>query len=100
MGRPEQAGYPDLLRHRLTARNRGAALLPEGAAHRLQTTDQCLLALQSGRQDVEILAALLGLAAVGKNPALGPYHLLTDPTVALPSCLGIQWEPDSRFEVV
>ena len=65
-----------------------------------QTTDQCLLALQSGHADVEILAALLGLAAVGKNPSLGPYHLLTDPTVALPSCLGIQWEPDSRFEVV
>ena len=65
-----------------------------------QTTDQCLLALQSGHQDVEILAALLGLAAVGKNPSLGPYHLLTDPTVALPSCLGIQWEPDSRFAVV
>ena len=35
----------------------------------------------------------------GKNPSLGPYHLLTDPTVALPSCLGIQWEPDTRFEV-
>ncbi|HUB12066.1 MAG TPA: transporter substrate-binding domain-containing protein [Acetobacteraceae bacterium] len=65
-----------------------------------QTTDQCLLALQSGHQDVEILAALLGLAAVGKNASLGPYHLLGDPTVALPSCLGIQWEPDSRFAVV
>jgi polar amino acid transport system substrate-binding protein len=65
-----------------------------------QTTDQCLLALQSGREDVEILAALLGLAAVGKNPSLGPYHLLSDPTVALPSCLGIQYEPSSRFEVV
>jgi polar amino acid transport system substrate-binding protein len=65
-----------------------------------QTTDQCLLALQSGREDVEILAALLGLAAVGKNPSLGPYHLLGNPTVALPSCLGIQYEPSSRFEVV
>ncbi len=36
------------------------------------TRDQCILALQSGRVDVDILAALLGLAAVGKNPALGP----------------------------
>jgi polar amino acid transport system substrate-binding protein len=65
-----------------------------------QTTDQCLLALQTGHVDVEILAALLGLAAVGKNPSLGPYHLLTDPTVALPSSLGVQFEPDSRFIVV
>ncbi|HVC60340.1 MAG TPA: transporter substrate-binding domain-containing protein [Acetobacteraceae bacterium] len=64
------------------------------------TTDQCTLALQSGRADAQILAAILGLAAVGKNPSLGPYHLLTDPTVALPSCLGIQWEPDSRFREV
>lgn len=64
------------------------------------TTDQCILALQSGHADAQILAAILGLAAVGKNSSLGPYHLLSDPTVALPSCLGIQWEPDSRFEVV
>ena len=64
------------------------------------TTDQCILALQSGHADAQILAAILGLAAVGKNASLGPYHLLSDPTVALPSCLGIQWEPDSRFEAV
>ena len=49
---------------------------------------------------MQILAALLGLAAVGKNPSLGPYHLLGEPTVALPSCLGVQWEPDSRFREV
>ncbi|MGH7153474.1 MAG: hypothetical protein ACREF3_06045, partial [Acetobacteraceae bacterium] len=54
----------------------------------------------SGRVDVDILAAMLGLSAVGKNPALGPYHLLTDPLVALPSCLGIPQEPDDRFAVV
>ena len=35
-----------------------------------------------------------GLSAIGKNPSLGSYHLLTDPLVALPSCLGIQREPD------
>lgn len=61
---------------------------------------QAILALQSGRADVVILAALLGLAAVGKNPALGPYHLLVDPEVALPSCLGIQQEPDTKFRDV
>lgn len=65
-----------------------------------QTTDQCLLALQSGHADAQILAALLCLAAVGKNPSLGPYHPLANPVVALPSCLGIQWESDWRFREV
>jgi polar amino acid transport system substrate-binding protein len=62
-----------------------------------KTRDECTLALQSGRADVHILAAILGLAAVGKNPGLGNYVLLGQPTVALPSCMGIQREPDIRF---
>jgi polar amino acid transport system substrate-binding protein len=65
-----------------------------------KTRDECTLALQSGRADAHIQAALLGLATVGKFPAMGPYYLLTDPTVALPSCLGIQREPDTRFHEV
>ncbi len=59
--------------------------------------DQALLALQSGRADVDILAALLGLSAVAKNPALGRWYLLTQPTVALPSSLAVQYQPDTRF---
>ena len=59
--------------------------------------DQATLALQSGRADVQIMAATIGLAAVGKNPSVGAYHLLTQPTIALPSCLGVQWEQDRRF---
>jgi polar amino acid transport system substrate-binding protein len=62
-----------------------------------KTRDDCVLALQSGRVDVLIEAAILGLSTVGKNPSLGPYHLLTTPLVALPSCFGIQREPDTRF---
>ena len=65
-----------------------------------KTRDECTLALQSGRADAHIQAALLGLSTVGKFPALGPYYLLTNPTVALPSCLGIQREPDTRFREV
>lgn len=65
-----------------------------------KTRDECTLALQSGRADAHIQAAILGLSTVGKNPSLGPFHLLTGPTVALPSCLGIQREADTRFKEV
>jgi len=62
--------------------------------------DECLLNMQSGRADVHILAAILGLSEVGKNPTIGAFHLLTEPLVALPTCLGIQREPDTRFKEV
>jgi polar amino acid transport system substrate-binding protein len=65
-----------------------------------KSRDECTLALQSGRADAHIQAALLGLSTVGKFPAMGPYYLLTAPTVALPSCLGLQREPDTRFREV
>lgn len=61
------------------------------------TRDQALLALQSGRVDVDILAAMLGLSAVAKNPSLGKWYLLSQPTVALPSALAVQYGPDTRF---
>jgi polar amino acid transport system substrate-binding protein len=65
-----------------------------------KSIDECVLALQSGRVDAEVLAATIGLSTVGRNPALGPYHPLNTPTVALPSCYGIQREPDTRFAEV
>lgn len=83
--------------------------LHDTAAHRycakanligFKSPDECNMALASGRGDAFIQAALLGLATVGKNPALGPYYLLTNPTVALPSCIGVQREPDTRFREV
>jgi polar amino acid transport system substrate-binding protein len=65
-----------------------------------KSRDECLLNMQSGRADVHILAAILGLSEVAKNPTIGAYYLLTEPLVALPSCLGIQREPDIRFQDV
>ena len=70
---------------------------PKAQLTGFKTRDDCTLALQSGRVDVHILAAILGLSTVGKNPSMGPYHLLVSPLVALPSCLGIQREADTRF---
>jgi polar amino acid transport system substrate-binding protein len=83
--------------------------LHDTAAHRYcpkahlvgyKTRDECTLALQSGRADAHIQAALLGLSTVGKNPALGPFYLLGNPIVALPSNIGLQREPDTRFKEV
>jgi polar amino acid transport system substrate-binding protein len=70
---------------------------PKAQLTGFKTRDDCTLALQSGRVDVHILAAILGLSTVGKNPSMGPYHLLNTPLVALPSALGIQREQDTRF---
>jgi polar amino acid transport system substrate-binding protein len=70
---------------------------PKAQLTGFKNRDECLLNLQSGRADVHILAAILGLSEVGKNPTIGSYYLLTEPLVALPSCLGIQREPDIRF---
>ncbi len=65
-----------------------------------KTRDEAILALQSGRADVDILAALLGITALAKNPTLGTYNLLHGPLVALPSSMGIQYEPDKRWRDV
>ena len=70
---------------------------PKAQLTGFRTRDDCILALQSGRVDVDILAAILGLSAIGKSPSLGSYHLLQNPLVALPSNLGVQRETDTRF---
>ncbi len=70
---------------------------PKAQITALKTPDETALFFQSGRADVIILAAMLGLSALAKNPAMGSYFLLTDPTVALPSNFGVRREPDTRF---
>jgi polar amino acid transport system substrate-binding protein len=70
---------------------------PKSQITALKSPDDAILFLQSGRADVNILAAMLGLSALGKNPTLGTYRLLSGPLVALPSNLGVQREPDTRF---
>ena len=62
-----------------------------------KTPDEAYLAMQGGRGDVMIQAAMVGLSALGRNPNLGTYRLLTNPQVALPSNLGVRREPDTRF---
>ncbi len=73
---------------------------PNATITAFKTRDDAILALQAGRVDVDVLAALLGITAIAKNPGLGTYRILTNPTVALPSNLGVRREPDTRFQEV
>jgi polar amino acid transport system substrate-binding protein len=74
---------------------------PKAQITAYKTRDEATLAFQTGRADVFILAAMLGLSTIARNRALGPYHLLTGPLVALPSNFGVRREADTRFlEVV
>jgi polar amino acid transport system substrate-binding protein len=59
--------------------------------------DDCILAVQTGRADCVILAAILGLSAVKKNPALGKFQMIRHPTVQLPTCIGVRMETDKRW---
>ena len=70
---------------------------PKSQITAYKTRDEATLAFQSGRADVFILAAMLGLSTIARNRALGPYHLLTGPLVALPSNFGVRREADTRF---
>ncbi len=70
---------------------------PKSQITAYKNRDDATLAFQSGRADVFILAAILGLSTVARNRSLGPYHLLQHPVVALPSAMGVRREPDTRF---
>ncbi len=70
---------------------------PKAEITGFKTRDEATLAFQSGRTDVLIMAALLGLSTIARNRSLGPYHMLTGPLVALPSNFGVRREADTRF---
>ncbi len=70
---------------------------PKANITALKSPDDALLFFQGGRADAIILAAMLGLSALAKNPSMGSYELLTGPVVALPSNFGVRREPDTRF---
>ena len=79
--------------HELAARNFASRAQIIG----LKTRDECVLAVQTGRADCVILAVILGLTAIKKNPALGSYVVLRDPFVQLPNCMGVRYEVDKRW---
>ena len=70
---------------------------PKSQITAYKTRDECVLAVQSGRADCVIMAVLIGVTAIAKNPSLGEFVMLTGPRVQLPTCMGIRMEPDKRW---
>jgi len=82
--------------HEVSARR----FAPKSTITAYKNRDDAVLAMAGGRADVDVLAAMLGITAVAKNPGLGTFRLLGNPAVALPSCCGLRREPDTRFREV
>jgi len=70
---------------------------PNADIQALKTRDEVMLELASGRVDVVVTALILGLTAVAKNRNLGSFQLLTNPVVAIPSCMGVRKEADKKW---
>jgi polar amino acid transport system substrate-binding protein len=70
---------------------------PKSQITAYKTRDECVLAVQAGRADCVIMAVVIGLTAIAKNPSLGEFVMLTGPRVQLPTCMGIRMEPDKRW---
>lgn len=63
----------------------------------LRTRDEVVLALASGRAQCGVFAALVGLTAMRRNPAIGTFTMLGGPLVSIPSNIGIRKEADRRW---
>lgn len=70
---------------------------PKAEITAFRTRDEVVLALASGRAQCAVFAALVGLTAMKKNPAIGTFTMLQNPVVSLPSNIGIRREPDRRW---
>ncbi len=58
---------------------------------------EAILTVQSGRADCIIYGLIQGLSVSAKAPGLSQVVLLKNPSIALPSAMGIQEEPDRRW---
>lgn len=70
---------------------------PKADITALKTRDEVVLALASGRVQCAVFAALVGLTAMKKNPAIGTFTMLQGPIVSLPSNVGVRKEADRRW---
>jgi polar amino acid transport system substrate-binding protein len=70
---------------------------PHATIKSLKSRDEVTLEMASGRVDVVVMALVLGLTAVAKNPNLGTYRILQSASVALTSGMAVRRESDKRW---
>ena len=59
--------------------------------------DDAILLMQAGRADCVMYALIQALSVSARAPMLEQVTLLQNPSVALPSAMGVQMEPDRRW---
>jgi polar amino acid transport system substrate-binding protein len=70
---------------------------PKAEITAYRTRDEVVLALASGRAQCAVFAALVGLTAAKRNPAIGNFVMLSGPVVSLTSNIGVRREADKRW---
>ena len=70
---------------------------PKATIKSLKSRDEVMLEMGSGRVDVVVNALVLGLTAIAKNPNLGTYRILQQPSVALSSSMAVRRETDKKW---
>lgn len=71
---------------------------PQADITAFATRDEVMLALQSGRVDCAVFAALLGMTAVKRNPNIGRFSMLNEPVIGLPACLALPKEANQDWK--
>jgi polar amino acid transport system substrate-binding protein len=70
--------------------------LPNAQIIRLEKAADATLAVQTGRADCQVLAVVLALTVISKNPTVG-HIVLPTPTQATTTNLGFRKEPDRQW---
>lgn len=78
--------------HELIARR----YAPKATISAFKNRDEAVLAVATGRADVNVVLAVLALPMLKKNPALGEIAI-PRPVLTLPTNLGIRMETDKRW---
>lgn len=70
---------------------------PKATLMQTKTIDEGVMAVQTGRSDLIITAALQALSIKAKNKQFTSITVPTGPRIALPTCLGVRQEMDPRW---
>lgn len=74
-----------------------ARYAPKATVVGVKAGDDAILQMQGGRADCIVYGLIQGLGVTAKAPGLDQVTLLQGPSIALPSAMGVQTEPDRRW---